>query len=438
MLRTNIRKKQSPKSIELCCEFSECTDKCTGMEALGHHVSLHLSIMKDQLSRNVAIDSEDSDDVDLTKCECPWRGCEVILTVSSDWEHCTRHIYFHAFHSYLKALGDDGLRCRDISLECQREENQRNIIPELPDPFICKWNDCKYRVDKPWLYYQHVNSHAVYPLSDEAQQRKCFWDSCKYACPAYANVTKLKDHLRTHTQERRCACSRCGALYCSMVRLADHQEREGRGEKSFQCSHCSKKCASERILRDHLRKHVNMYGCMFCDMTCPSPSALRIHILYRHSTERPFSCSQCDKKFKTKFDLSSHKLTHDYQNTEFFCSFESCLFACRSIIGLHKHINEVHKDSRCRIFGCHVCDELFTTSASLSRHLKSKHHIKYPSGHVKFRFAKEADGIRRLVTVRYECFREDNEDCSIEEGDEDTSIVSAEDGPSTSTELQMS
>lgn len=92
-------------------------------------------------------------------------------------------------------------------------------------------------------------------------------------------------------------------------------------EQRFQCSHCSKRFATERLLRDHMRNHgessgttslpatpgfpwpsdhslfcssVNHYKCPLCDMTCPLPSSLRNHMRFRHSEDRPFKCDCCD------------------------------------------------------------------------------------------------------------------------------------------------
>ncbi|KAJ8884285.1 hypothetical protein PR048_016142 [Dryococelus australis] len=64
--------------------------------------------------------------------------------------------------------------------------------------------------------------------------------------------------------------------------------------QGYQCSHCSKLYPSERLLRDHMRHHINHYKCSYCDMTCPKPAALGLHIRYRHLDERPYSCEYCE------------------------------------------------------------------------------------------------------------------------------------------------
>lgn len=73
--------------------------------------------------------------------------------------------------------------------------------------------------------------------------------------------------------------------------------------QEYQCSHCSKYYPSERLLRDHMRHHVNHYKCSFCDMTCPTPSSLSVHIRYRHLDSKPFKCSFCEYTWVCVFTL---------------------------------------------------------------------------------------------------------------------------------------
>jgi predicted RNA-binding Zn-ribbon protein involved in translation (DUF1610 family) len=92
------------------------------------------------------------------------------------------------------------------------------------------------------------------------------------------------------------------------VKFLDHckrQELDGGEENQagFTCSNCGKRYALERLLRDHVRSHINHYRCSSCDMTCPTPSALANHVRYRHATEKPFPCSRCEYRGKTLHDL---------------------------------------------------------------------------------------------------------------------------------------
>lgn len=68
-------------------------------------------------------------------------------------------------------------------------------------------------------------------------------------------------------------------------------------EKGFKCSHCRKNFATERILREHIRLHINLFKCPMCDMTCPFQSTLALHVRYRHMDLKPFQCNFCDHRY---------------------------------------------------------------------------------------------------------------------------------------------
>lgn len=92
---------------------------------------------------------------------------------------------------------------------------------------------------------------------------------------------------------------------------------------------CNKIFSSERLLRDHGRRHsksvcsmtprlivmttrrpkmesvfgycilrflsVNHYKCPFCELSLPTPSTLRWHVMHRHTETTPHVCLTCSK-----------------------------------------------------------------------------------------------------------------------------------------------
>lgn len=192
---------------------------------------------------------------------------------------------------------------------------------------------------------------------------------------------------------------------------------------------------------------VSHYKCPLCDMTCPSPSALRNHIKFRHSNEKPYSCDCCEYRYhiicsenkpaeaactmlhvslmrsfffflffcsprcKNLIDLRKHLDTHSSEPA-FHCDIPSCSFTSRALSTMklhHKREHEVKEGEikvvvcllfKCVIFHwsgmwkqgsfgarykCHVCDKCFTRGNSLTVHLHKKHQFKWPSGHPRFR-----------------------------------------------------
>ncbi|KFO99803.1 Histone H4 transcription factor, partial [Calypte anna] len=213
---------------------------------------------------------------------------------------------------------------------------------------------------------------------------------------------KLREHLRSHTQEKVVACPTCGGMFANNTKFFDHIRRQtALDQQRFQCSHCSKRFATERLLRDHMRNHVNHYKCPLCDMTCPLPSSLRNHIRFRHSEERPFKCDYCDYSCKNLIDLRKHLDTHS-KEPAYRCEFEACSFTARSLCSIKLHHRKVHEGDSEPRYKCHVCDKCFTRGNNLTVHLRKKHQFKWPSGHPRFRYKEHEDGYMRLQLVRYE------------------------------------
>ena len=142
-------------------------------------------------------------------------------------------------------------------------------------------------------------------------------------------------------------CPTCGGLFSNRVKFLDHVRRRNTGKLQFPCKTCGKAFSVERLMRDHMRSHVNLYQvsskcyfpislllnnglllfqCPACDMTCSTPSILATHMRYRHTTERPHACQVnfswlfelknrspfqfCEYRGKTKADMRSHARVH--------------------------------------------------------------------------------------------------------------------------------
>ncbi|XP_033834801.1 histone H4 transcription factor [Periophthalmus magnuspinnatus] len=386
------KKRKRKTTLNLECEWGLCQEVFHEIEALCKHVEEHLNIL--------SVTEEDAEEAEGVH-SCLWRECGFC---SSDGpEELRRHVFFHCFHTKLKQLGQQ-------VLETQPELNKctfgigRNIIPEIPDNFVCLWEHCEQGpFENPEWFYRHVEMHSLcvdVPPGDCDFSLRCGWKDCD---ATVKGRPKLKEHLRSHTQEKITACPGCGGMYASNTKLFDHIIRQSalEGQGRFQCSHCSKRFATERLLRDHMRNHVSHYKCPLCDMTCPTPSSLRNHIKYRHSTEKPYSCEYCEYSCKNQVDLRKHLDSHSSEPA-FHCDVSGCDFTSRSLSTMKIHHKKEHQGDFMARYKCHVCEQCFTRGNSLTVHLHNKHQFKWPSGHPRFRYKEHEDGFMRLQLIRYE------------------------------------
>ena len=191
------------------------------------------------------------------------------------------------------------------------------------------------------------------------------------------------EHCRSHTCEKVIACPGCGGAFASNAKFKDHLVRQANSTRSpFSCSICFRTYPSERLLREHVRRHINTLKCPHCDLTCNGPSRLQHHIKFRHSTEASQQCPICQKCFKTIHCLGQHIETH---NEKFFkCSIHGCKYVTKTLKSLQTHVKKVHMPEQ-KQYSCHICSACFFEGLQLSTHLKEVHEFSLPPGHSRFR-----------------------------------------------------
>uniref|UniRef100_A0AAY4AHV2 C2H2-type domain-containing protein n=1 Tax=Denticeps clupeoides TaxID=299321 RepID=A0AAY4AHV2_9TELE len=378
-------------SMVVRCAWASCAFSGSRMEDMSEHMSLHL---REHLGGRDTME-------ELDDYACLWEGCE-FLAMGSPRELVV-HAHFHIFHAKLKFLGEQLLQSHPQRPSCSQGLHNSNLIPELlSEGFACQWEHCDSTFDNAEWFYRHVDMHAqcaeLQPLPDQQHALFCSWRGCD----AFFKIKyRLREHLRSHTQERLVACPTCGCMFSSNTKFFDHMHRQAQPVDSLTCEHCEKGFANERLLRDHVRQHVNHIKCPLCDMTCTSLATLKIHIKFRHCDERPFPCDFCESSFKNQHDLRKHMETHN-EGAGYHCSVEGCSYSSRMAHTMSQHYKRVHQGTMVSRYKCHLCDKTFSWGYTLTLHLRKKHDLKWPSGHARFRYKEDEDGYLRLNMVRYE------------------------------------
>jgi len=407
---TRLKKiKVDNEVLDLDCEWEECSVNLDSWSKFMEHVRKHIS---DTQIRPA--EKENDEDVFV----CLWEECGFECMASDEM---VRHINYHSFHTKVKCQGLNMVKLQGLR-GCSLDTNQRNIFQDLTDPFKCKWFGCPEfdkNYEHPQYFYWHVASHA-----DEATEFDCNWDDC---CKKnFASKTRLREHLRSHSQEKQFACPTCGALFATKIKFFDHLKRQQDTDASFICSNCNKAFALERLLRDHMRSHINTYECKECGMFWPTPSALKTHFAYRHSDERLVPCEDCDYKAKSHHDLKVHARSHQ---GEVLPCMEGCGFVCKSNQVMKNHFLKVHlKNSR--KYACHLCEAVYGRGALLTDHLKKKHKITSTTS--RFRYSlDEATGMYRVQLYRFELQDEEKDGGNLEIDTEVESVYQASPAPSS-------
>lgn len=396
------KKKKSTKVCNIHCQWENCKSSMTILTTEYEVFSDHLKVHADDFVlrlKNETENTDTSEEKPIYCCcmwkECSWEGCE-------DLNDLVRHIMAHGYHTLLKALGDIVITKLNLSPCTIDVDDQYHMLSCMTGPFVCRWNECNTEYLCPNKYYRHVEKHVSEAPStyDDKHilKRQCCWENCT---TLFRDKHKLKEHIRVHTHEKLLACPGCGGLFSNRTKLLDHLSRQNvEAYENFQCSHCLRRCASERLLRDHMRHHVNYLKCPHCDMTCPNPGSLKYHIHYRHSDDRPFSCAMCEHSFKSNSDLIRHEESH--LEKCYICHVEGCSYSTKTSHCMKRHMKVTHSENSNSRYVCHICNQTYSRGFGLTKHLKKKHNFSWPSGHPRFRYIEYEDGLFRLQMVRFE------------------------------------
>ena len=93
--------------------------------------------------------------------------------------------------------------------------------------------------------------------------------------------------------------------------------------------------------------------------------------MYKHETNKPWKCDQCDFAHSLKQGLDGHKrVSHPDDSKMKVCHI--CGYKAVTNQNLKTHVEATHENKR--NYSCNVCDAKFYKSFSLRNHVKGKYH----------------------------------------------------------------
>ncbi|CAM1308529.1 Uncharacterised protein g4886 [Pycnogonum litorale] len=142
------------------------------------------------------------------------------------------------------------------------------------------------------------------------------------------------------------------------------------GEKPFLCSYCDKSFGRQDKLKQHIRIHTNdkPYKCDQCQYTCSEKNSLTLH-RRTHTGEKPFQCQICSYSARTSTHLIVHIRTHT-GDAPYKCNVCDAKFKVISDVKRHKSIHYNVKS-----FECNLCDYKCNFKSNLMSHRRRKHVI---------------------------------------------------------------
>jgi len=169
---------------------------------------------------------------------------------------------------------------------------------------------------------------------------------CKVIGCEYTNPDRkvFETHVREDHPDECFLCDLCGRNFSDALKLEQHKENNPNGRGGKRCL------------------PVN-YNCPHCPREFNRKRHMELHVLFKHTQERPFGCDQCGKRFKTRQCVRLHMRSHGVGGYGGCC--EECGKTFNQISAYHTHL-KVH--SNVRDFACEDCGMTFKLKHSLKKH----------------------------------------------------------------------
>ena len=290
------------------------------------------------------------------------------------------------------------------ALERHKEVVHREDQRELAITFftvsdlVYPCEDCPVRFISENILNRHRNSHHNIP-------RQSLTVTCD-VCRKVMKYHSMKDHLKTHTEEKNYSCKLCYTTFKLERYLNQHQRKFHRdhaeyfnrdieeADLKFDCRTCDKKFVTKDILEHHQAKAHSLteqsgksskvsLKCFFCEETFNNGADRNKHCFDVHGKkdelvgDTHIKCMVC-QKIVGKRKISEHKLRH-VQVDRFHCVL--CYTSFSSQSNRRQHIIKIHNSDEEQQFlnsdrstdkleyECHRCSLKFLTEKLLGSHL---------------------------------------------------------------------
>ena len=154
-----------------------------------------------------------------------------------------------------------------------------------------------------------LRDHEIRIHGNRGKIVKCPYSGCN---KDFTNPAILRNHVRTHTDERPFSCPFCECKFKAKFHMENHRKRHTKTENQFLCLHCAQTFNNPDALIEHGKEcheeniDTRYYDCQKCASKFQSQHLLNEHFNKEHAYE----CEKCHLKFVTHFQLQCHEKTH--------------------------------------------------------------------------------------------------------------------------------
>lgn len=178
------------------------------------------------------------------------------------------------------------------------DSHQRAFHSSDEEKLVCSEHDCDYKTTLKHRLQIHRDSfHNVRPKP-----------SCDQCGNFYANLNRLKMHIKSLHSESKFNCDECDYSSNFKRSLVNHVRVKHKGSL-FTCSECSYQAAHLQNVKEH-KNQVHLKYVLHCKVKGCNFQSFRSEALRRHNSsvheEITYNCEKCDYKAKRKDHLRQH------------------------------------------------------------------------------------------------------------------------------------
>ncbi|XP_076673557.1 zinc finger Y-chromosomal protein 1-like [Andrena cerasifolii] len=197
-------------------------------------------------------------------------------------------------------------------------------------------------------------------------------DASKKHCPGKLENDKdstQQEDLYKKLHDGTYTCDICQTVFEQKSKILRHITSKHSFHRPFKCATCDKTFKYKCDLRTHRLVHQDvdlslLHCCDKCDYRTKTKNNLKSHYIRRHTNDYKFACEHCGKRFKMEWDLKFHIGTHG--SSQHMCDI--CGKFYTSNYSLYKHRKVAHLNEY--KFQCSVCNKRLLTQENLDNHMQ--------------------------------------------------------------------